>query len=311
MNDLGSLLEEYLATRRALGDRLQLAEGLLRQFVAFAVRREAPFVRTDVALAWARQPRDAQPAQWASRLGMARRFARFAHAVDPRHEVPPAGLLAGSFRRARPYLYTDAEIAGLIRAARELSGASGLRPRTYAALLGLLAVTGMRPGEPLRLDRDDVDLAGGVLTVRDSKGRAFRHIPVHETTRQALQRYAAQRDRRRPGLLDPAFFLSERGARIPLGVFEQTFVKLSRQVGLRGPEDSRGPRLHDLRHRFAVQTLVRWHQAGIEVESRLPQLATYLGHARVSHTYWYLTATPELLQAAARRLDRDVARGRP
>ena len=307
MNDLGSLLEEYLATRRALGDRLRQAEGLLRQFVAFAARREAPFVRTDVALAWARQPRDAQPAQWASRLGMARRFARFAHAIDPRHEVPPAG----SFRRSRPYLCTGAEIAGLIRAARELSGACGLRPRTYAALPGLLAVTGMRPGEPLRLDRDDVDLAGGLLTVRDSKGRAFRHIPVHEMTRQVLQRYAAQRDRRRPRPLDPACFLSERGARIPLGVLQRTFVKLSRQVGLRGPEDSRGPRLHDLRHRFAVQTLVRWHQAGIEVESRLPQLATDLGHARVSHTCWYLTATPELLQAAARRLDSDAPRGRP
>ena len=162
----------------------------------------------------------------------------------------------------------------------------------------------MRPSEPLRLDRPDVDLAGGVLTVRQGKFGKSRHIPVHASTQQALGRYAAQRDRLCPHPLSPAFFLSERGTRITLSTLDWNFVQLSRRVGLRGPTDSQGPRLHDLRHRFAVSTLLRWYRDGSDVESQLPRLTTYLGHVRVSDTYWYLTATPELLESAARRLDR-------
>ena len=248
-----------------------------------------------------------QPAQWANRLGIVRRFARFAHAVDPRHEVPPPGLLSPRYRRSQPYLYRDGEIDDLLRAAQGLSGTTGLRPCTYATLLALLAVTGMRSSEPLRLNRDDVDLARGVLTVRKSKFGKSRYIPVHESTRQSLGNYAAQRDRLCPNPGSPSFFLSEHGARITEWALRWTFVKLSRQVGLRGPSDSRGPRLHDLRHRFAVETLLRWYRDGIDVERHLPRLTTYIGHAHVSDTYWYLTVTPELMRLAARRLDR-VAR---
>ena len=310
MTELQQLLDEYLATRRALGVRLKLSGSLLQRFVAFAAQSEVAFITTELALQWATEPRDVQPAQWANRLGMVRRFARFANAVDSRHEVPPPGLLSHQYRRSRPYLYSDAEIAELLGAAQGLSGTTGLRPRTYTTLLALLAVTGMRSSEPLCLNRDDVDLARGVLTVRSSKFGKSRYVPVHESTRRALGNYAAQRDRLCLNPRSPSFFLSERGARITEWALRWTFVKLSRQVGLRGPSDSRGPRLHDLRHRFAVGTLLRWYRGGIDVERRLPRLATYLGHVHVSDTYWYLTVTPELMQLAARRLDR-VARRPP
>ena len=308
MNDLRQLLNEYLATRRALGARLELSGRLLERFVALVIQRESAFLTTELAVEWATQPRHAQPAQWANRLGMARRFALYAHAADPRHEVPPPGLLPASYRRPPPYLYSDREIRDLLGAARGLSGASGLRPDTYATLLGLLAVTGMRTSEPLGLDRDDVNLAAGVLTVRQAKFGKSRQIPVHASTQQALARYAAQRDRLCPHPRSQGFFLSERGTRITQWSLRWTFVKLSRQIGLRGPSDSRGPRLLDLRHRFAVETLLRWYGDGTDVERHLPRLATYLGHVHVSDTYWYLTATPELLRAAARRLDRTERR---
>ena len=303
MKDLEFLVKEYLATRRALGADLTGAERMLRSFVAFLARSQDTFVTTPLALRWATEPCDAQPAHLAARLGAVRAFARYASAVDPRHEVPPDGLLPARPRRTIPYIYSDNEVGDLIGAARGLSGRTRLRPRTYATLLALLAASGMRSSEPLRLDRNDVDLDQGVLTVRESKFGKSRLVPVHESTAQALAVYATQRNHLCPQTLSPAFFLSERGTRIVQNTFEQTFVQLSRQVGLRSPSDSRGPRLHDLRHRFAVSTLLRWYRDGVDVESRLPRLATYLGHAHISDTYWYLTATPELLQLAAKRLD--------
>ena len=308
MNELALLLEEYLATRRALGNRLVLPGRLLKRFVAFAVQDGILFITTECALQWATEPRDVQSAQWANRLSMVRGFARYAHGVDPRHEIPPQGLLSGQYRRRTPYLYRDTEVAALIAAARALSGTTGLRPLTYATMLGLLSVTGMRMSEVLNLDRDDVDLSGGVLSVRDSKFGKSRYLPVHVSTTQALTRYARHRDRLCPHPLVPAFFLAERGTRITEWTLRWTFAKLSKQVGLRAPSKSHGigPRLHDMRHSFAVNTLLWWYRDEVDVERHIPRLATWLGHARVSDTYWYLTATPELLHLAARRIDRRV-----
>ena len=292
------------------GTDLERPARLLKRFVAFAAQHHTPFITTECALQWATEPRDAQPAQWANRLGMVRRFARYAHAVDPRHEVPPQGLLPERYRRRRPYLYRDTEIAALIAAAQGLSATLGLRPLTYATMLGLLSVTGMRVSEVLNLDRDDVDLTHGVLTVRDSKFGKSRYLPVHPSTTRALSRYAQRRDRLCPHPLAPAFFLAERGTRITEWALRWTFAELSKQVGLRAVSKSHGigPRLHDLRHRFAVNTLLRWYRDGVDVERHIPRLATWLGHAHVSDTYWYLTATPELLALAARRLDRIARR---
>ncbi len=303
MSPLHAALDEYLAMRRAFGHELRLAGHLLKQFVVFADRAGAPYVTTDLALAWATQPARAQPAEWARRLGIARRFAEYCSALDPRTTVPPPGLLPHRYRRPPPYIYRDEEITRLLEAARRLPSVTGLRPHTYATLFGLYAVTGMRCREPLRLDRDDVDLVNGVLTVRGAKFGKSRYVPLHASAQHALQGYATCRDRLCRNHDTPAFFVSEAGARLTHWSVRWTFVKLSRQIGLRGAGDSRGPRLHDLRHRMAVNTLVRWYRDGVDVERHLPELSTYLGHAHITDTYWYLTATPELLQHALLRME--------
>ena len=234
---------------------------------------------------------------------MVRQFARYCSALDGRTEIPPPDLIPARYQRKPPYLYTDQEITQLIQAAQQLPPVQGLRAATYSTLFGLLAVTGMRISEPLALDRADVDLDQGALTIRESKFGKSRWIPLHSSTRVMLQRYAEQRDRLFPSALTASFFLSERGTRLSQWAVRYTFVKLSHQIGLRGPQDHDGPRLHDLRHRFAVTTLLHWYRCGEDVERHLPQLAAYLGHAHVNDTYWYLSATPELLALAAQRLE--------
>ncbi|UVK49840.1 tyrosine-type recombinase/integrase (plasmid) [Mesorhizobium sp. AR02] len=312
MSALQAALEEYLAARRALGHKLRLSGRLLQRFVVFAESSGATVITTEIALAWAMQPAEAQPAQWANRLAMVRRLARYCSAIDPQTVVPPPDLLPHRYRRpSSPYVYRDEEITRLIDAAKRLPSTVGLRPQTYATLFGLYAATGMRCNEPLRLDRGDTNLVDGVLTVRDTKFGKSRYVPLHPSTQHALKIYAASRDRSCPNPLSSSFFLSERGMRLTEWAVRWTFVKLSREVGLRGANDSRGPRLHDLRHRLAVTTLLRWYRNGIDVERHLPELATYLGHAHITDTYWYLTATPELLQQALLRAEQSQPESRP
>lgn len=309
MNLLRNLLEDYLGVRRALGFKLYNVGLNLQQFVCFLERESASVITTELALRWATQPLNAHPAYWASRFGMVRGFAHYVSATDPRTEIPPQGLLPYRYRRKPPYIYREEEITRLIQAAQQLPSTIGLRPHTYSALFGLLAVTGMRISEPLGLDRDDVDLTHGALTIRQTKFGKSRWLPIHPSTQQALADYACLRDRlcRKPKC--PGYFISEQGTRLTQWAARWTFVQLSHQIGLRGPEDRHGPRLHDLRHRFAVCTLLTWYRSGVNVEQHLPELSTYLGHAHVTDTYWYLTATPELLALAAQRLDRTEARG--
>ena len=303
MSELHAALEEYLSVRRALGVKLRLPGRLLERFVDFAEREGADVITTDMALRWATQPAHAQPAQWANRLGMVRRFAQFRSAADPRTEVPPPDLLPFRTQRPVPYLYSDEEVSRLLEAARQLPAVTGLRPHTYATLFGLYALTGMRTNEPLQLDREDVDLNQGVLTARGTKFGKSRYLPIHPSTQVVLQAYAERRDALCLHPLAPSFFLAERGSRLTEWSVRWTFVKLSRQIGLRGPQDSHGPRLHDFRHRFATKTLLQWYRDGHDVEHRLPALATYLGHTHVADTYWYLTAVPELLHLAAQRVE--------
>ena len=307
MSTLRQAAEQYLQLRRDLGCKLRETGRLLEDFVAFAERKGAPHVTTDLALRWAQQPAGVQPATWASRLRVVRRFALWLSAADRRTEVPLAGLLPGRYVRRRPYIYSDAEIRDLVRAAGQLASAAGLRGRTYATLFGLVAVTGMRISEVVALDREDVDLDEGILRIRRTKFGKSRLVAVHDSTRQVLAEYARERDRivRRPAA--PAFFLSEGGDRVTACAARYNFAKVSREVGLRAPtagRHGRGPRLHDMRHRFAVCTLLRWYRAGIDVEREIPKLATYLGHVHVNETYWYVEAVPELLELAARRLER-------
>ena len=304
MNPLRSELNTYLAIRRSLGFKLYSEGLLLQHFVDFAEREGTTHITTDLALRWASGSGDIPTKRAARRLGLVRQFARFASASDPRTIVPPENLIPYRHRRIPPYLFRDEEIRGLISAARRLPSWSGLRSHTYVTLLGLYAATGLRPGEPLRMDRDDVDLVGGVLTIRESKFGKSRLVPVHVSTLHALQRYAKLRDSVFPHPRSASFFLSERRTRLITECVGETFSKLTQEVGLAQGSSKRPPRIYDLRHRFAITTLLRWHRQSENVARRLPELSTYLGHSSVANTYWYLTATPELLRYALRRAER-------
>lgn len=303
MTPLGQAIQDYLALRRSLGFKLRDAGLCLVKFAAFMEARDAPHITTSLALEWVRQC-PAQPATWAQRLGYVRGFARYHMANDPQTEVPPPDLLPFRPRRARPYLYSDEDIAGLLRGALDLPPAGGLRPWTYHCLLGLLSVTGLRIGEAIRLKAEDVDLQDGVLTIRGTKFGKSRLVPIDRSTQAVLEQYRVRRERLLAGCAASAFFITGRGHHLDIGDIHRTFYRLSRQIGLRSASASHGPRLHDFRHRFAVQTLLRWYRSGEDVERRLPVLSTYLGHVHVADTYWYLSACPELMGLAVARLER-------
>jgi integrase/recombinase XerD len=301
--------EDYLAMRRTLGFDLSGQGWLLLDFVGYCEQRDIVTVTTDVAVAWAMSTRRSQDRLWwARRLIVVRVFARHLQALDPATQVPPVDVLPAFYRRVTPYLYSPAQVVDLIRVAGRLR--PRLRGATYATVIGLLASCGLRIGEACRLDRDDVDLDQGVLTVRGSKSGKSRIVPVHRTTLGALRIYDARRDRLCPSpTTSAAFFLNSRGRRLDAHNASSTFAEVVDAVGIVVPPGVRRPRLHDLRHAFTVATLLAWYRDGGDVAARLPLLSTYLGHVDPKSTYWYEEATPELLAAAADRLERHQASG--
>lgn len=306
MSALRDAIEEYLTLRRRLGFTLRaVAHGLLA-FAAFADEAGASRVTIDLALRWATQSKGKEPATVATRLQMVRGFAQWRHATDPRTEVPPPDLLSARYRRKPPHLYSQDDIERLLGAARHLPSSAGLRGVTYYTLFGLLVVAGLRISEAVALDCRDVNLDDAILTIRRTKFGKSRLVPVHTSTIEALSTYARMRDLHLRRRATDAFFVSEQGRPITHETARYAFARLSGQIGLRAPvrghRYGHGPRLHDLRHRFAAQTLVQWYRAGLNVEQHLPYLATYLGHAHVTDTYWYLEAVPELLELATQRL---------
>jgi len=305
MSELDIAVEEYLTVRRALGFKLQDEGKLLHDFVHFIEKQGMSFITTNLAMQWAMQPIDAQPAWWAKRLSMIRLFAKYQNAKDQRTEIPPQQLLPYRYRRTTPYIYSDLEIHKLIEAAKQLLPEKGLRPHTYSTLFGLLAVTGMRLREAINLTNEDVNLADGIVTIVETKFRKSRLLPIHASTRSVLGQYETLRNRLFPNPIDPNFLISDRGIRLNACTVRYTFVRISCQIGLRKPSKSHGfgPRLYDLRHAFTVRTLLNWYRSDVNVEQQMPKLATYLGHTHVNDTYWYLTGIPELLLLAVRRLE--------
>lgn len=302
MTGLRESLEDYLSLRRSVGYKLVDVGRLLDGFVAFAEHAGAGTITTELAVDWATQPCEASPIWLAHRLGAVRGFARYLHAVDPATEIPPAEMLsARGYQPALPYLYSEADIAALLAAARRLTPL--LRAATFETLLGLLAVTGLRIGEAMRLDRDDIDWGEGLLIVRSSKFGRSREVVCHPSTVEALRSYTTRRDRLCPGPASPSFFVSTNGRRLTHHAVYTGFNKVVNEVGLHDRPDGRRPHVHDLRHSFAVETLLRWYRDGGDVQARLPLLSTYLGHIRPASTFWYLTASPELLALAAQRLE--------
>ena len=307
MNTLRQAVDEYLSMRRNLGFQLREAGKALRDFVTFMEQQRAPYITQALALAWAQQPTNVQPAHWAKRLGFVRGFARYRSSSDPRTQIPSPGLLPFQPKRARPYLYSDEEIESLLRAAlnmphRYANGA--LLPRVYYCLFGLLSVTGLRLGEARNLKLEDVDLEAAVLTIRSAKFGKTRLVPLHASTCKVLADYIARRQYHwadRP--VSSYLFVSSWGNRLDSAQIHRAFYALSRQIGLRGACDSHGPRLHDFRHRFATNTLVNWYRCDQDPERRLPLLSAYLGHVHVADTQWYLEGAPELMREAMQRLE--------
>lgn len=299
------LAEDYLAYRKSLGFQLVSTERLLLQFAAYADRTgHRGHLTTDLAVRWAKLPKAGSPGYLARRLDVVRGFARHQSVADPRTEIPPPRLLGATYRRRTPHIYSEAELSALVAAARNLLPSTGLRPHTYATLFGLLACTGLRVSEAVKLVRNDIDWRQGLLTIRQTKFRKSRLVPLHATTLAALRDYVARRDRLYPAPTTEAFFLTSRGTPLALSSVGVTFWKLRKRLRWSAGRGTGKPRIHDLRHTFACRRLQRWYADGVDVDHAVAALSTYLGHATVRDTYWYLTGTPELLGLATARFER-------
>jgi integrase/recombinase XerD len=306
MNTLYQAVDDYLELRRGLGFKLRHYGAHLREFVSFLEQKKTSHITTALAVQFAILHAHHEPKAQAARYSAVRGFASYRVGADPATEIPPIGLVRGRSRRARPYIYSDQEVCQLLEAARNLPSTYSLRPWTYYCFFGLLAVTGMRLGEALNLQCQDIDWAEGLLTLRRTKFGKSRLVPLDASTVKVLAAFAQRRDRfiaECSGQTSTHFFVTKFGTRLRDAYVYRVFWALSRQIGIRSPGANRGPRLHDFRHRFAIETLLRWYRAGEDVERRLPVLSTYLGHAQVADTYWYLSCTPELMAAAGKRLE--------
>jgi integrase len=301
MTALAGAARDYLRLRNSLGHDLAEYHRQLPRFVAFLEAEGLPTVTVTAALAWAQGP-DVNPATSIAprRMTIARGFARYLSGIDARTEVPPTGLIASRQRWRPPFIYSPGDIEALLAQARQLRP---MPAATHETLIGLLAVTGLRVGEAIRLDRADIDWADAVLTIRESKFGKTRMVPVLGSTLSRLERYARTRDRLCPQTATAGFFVSTAGTRLIYACVGQVFRRLRDRAGV-GAGADHPPRIHDLRHTFAVRALLRWYQAGDDVEARLPALSTYLGHRDPRSTYWYLSAAPELLALAASQLER-------
>jgi integrase/recombinase XerD len=294
--------EEYLAMRRALGFRLVSQGQHLMSFIRFCEERSAGRVTADLAIEWATRVTrgSGNEVYQARRLDIVRIFARHLQVLDPATEVPADDILSRRYLRIPPYLYSPQEIAALMDAAGALPTA--LRAATWQAFIGLVSVTGMRQGEACSLGKDDVDLESGTVVIRDSKFGKSRLVFLHPTAVTALRAYERLRDEAFPEA--GAFFVNTRGRPLDRLNVQHTFAPLVKAAGITAPPGRRAPRLHDLRHVMAVETLMDWYRDGGDVQARLPVLSTWLGHVDPKSTYWYLQQVPELLALAAGRLER-------
>jgi integrase len=308
MNILTKHLRDYLKLRRGLGFDLGRVESRLRSFITFMKIKQAHRVTTKLAVEFALRSDRSAPTQ-AGYLSAIRGFAQYLSGTEPKTEVPPTGLIRRG-HRPQPYIYSDAEIVRILDAARQHSSTPryALKPHTLYCLFGLLSVTGMRLGEALSLKSEDIDWARGVLTIGRAKFQKSRLVPLHKSALRELRAYIKRRDQffaERPWRCPVnRIFVSTHGGALASNEVGTDFRMLTRKIGIREAGASRGPRIHDLRHRFAVSTLLRWYRRGKNVDLLLPVLSTYLGHVFITGTYWYLTCTPELMEAAAQRLER-------
>jgi integrase len=304
-----SALDDYLAVRRSFGHALDTTGRVLRRFAAFADAEGAEHITAALFLRWKAHFGSASDATWAARLGMVHGFATWLYAHDPGTEIPPLGLVPAKARRSRPYIYSEAEVAAILAEAARLPSPYGLRGWTCATLFGLIAATGLRVSEAVGIDDRHVDLGRALLSVERGKNGRARLLPLADSTTARLQAYRRERDR----LLGPGsgpFFRYEDGRRPTDCNARYQFAQISQRIGLREAQrfsrHGRGPRIHDLRHTFAVRTILDWYRRGLDADREIPKLSAYLGHVKPEHTYWYIEAVPELMQLAAWRAERKL-----
>ncbi|MEI6575105.1 MAG: tyrosine-type recombinase/integrase [Bacteroidota bacterium] len=299
-------LQRYLEIRRNLGFDLGTAERVLKQFVCFLETKNETHITSELFLQWKQVFGKAAQYTWAARLGMVRIFASWLHSFDVHHEIPPQSLIPCHYRRKQPYIYTDDQIRSIIEAAGVLPSINGFRALTYPAFFGLVSVTGLRISEAISLNNKDVDLQDGIITLYNGKNGKDRILPVTECTKKYLKEYSRKRDRLLGQTPEP-FFVSDEGIRLTDCAVRYNFVVIGKMIGLRAHQrfykHGIGPRIHDLRHTFAVKVMINWYKEGKNIDQEMLKLVTYLGHKSMTHTYWYIEAVPELLALASQRAE--------
>jgi integrase/recombinase XerD len=297
------ILKDYFAMRRKLGFKLRKHEETLRSFMNFFEKQQDSYLTTGLALKWARIPKNTDPAWWTERLSMLRGFAAYWKTIDPRTEVPSLHILLPQYKRPMPHIYSDQQIVQVLASTQKLPTED---TNTYWTLFGLLLATGMRIGEALALDNKDVDLKQGVITVHNTKLNKSRILPLHKTVPPVLKQYVRQRDKRFPIRENESFFTIVDGRRPSHAVTLKRFKQVLFDVRILKPPKTKGPRLHDLRHTFAVRALTGFYKNGQNIDGKIHALSTYLGHKDIRCTYWYLTAVPELMGQVLSRLERKI-----
>jgi len=299
---MASKVEAYLRLRRQAGFTLKIEGQQLARFACFAdnADHQGPLTLT-LAMQWATASRKQKLITAARRIEVLRPFARYCQQFEPETEIPPRGLFGRAHRRLTPHIFMDCEIRALLAACAQLCPPGGLRGATCAAIFGLIAATGLRISEATGLERPDVDLERGLLHIQHAKFGKSRWVPIHATTTHALQRYAQHRDHDPLAANVEAFFVFDHGRHASSRSLQYAFSLLRCQLKWRPRGDHPAPRIHDLRHSFVCHRLERWSAQNLDVDRHILALSTYIGHAKVTDTYWYLTATPELLAIAAKR----------
>lgn len=308
-----SLVQMYLQERRSAGFALEVPGKVLMGFARFSdQRRHHGPITEQLILDWVQGcAKRATPFTWARRLQTIRPFTRFCSRLDRTTYIPEQSFFGRAKRRLTPHVYTDLEIADLLRAAGELAPAGTLRPETYKTLFGLIVATGLRLSEALKLQFADLDFVRGVLTVRQTKFAKSRLVPLHPSVTVALSNYALVRQNAIPTALNSYFFVGSSGTALPKSTVHTVFQRLRKRLGWMARGSHLFPRIHDLRHTFICRRVQLWHEQGTDIDHAMLALATYVGHAKVSDTYWYLTAVPDLMAVASRTFEEFVeSRGR-
>ena len=297
-----ALANRYLRDRRNLGYTLEVDGKTLQGFAAYADRNGTSLpLELSVVLKWANLAPSGSEIAIARRVAIMRAFSLYLHVFDPLSPVIPTNLIGRTHRRLPPYIYSQDDIVACLKAARDLSPEYGIRPLTICTVLGLMLSSGLRPGEAVRLGRDNVNLDTGVITVNKSKNWSRRLVPIDTSATEMLKTYRSIRDLFEPLRGSDSFFLMDDGKGLNIVAAGYAFQVIRKQVGLNHKINGRYPRLYDFRHTFVCRRIQSWYESGLDVDLFIPQLSRYLGHKKIQNTYWYITSTPELMGAAAQR----------